>query len=268
MKNNTSILTMAAKRKILLEEIISSKKNNIKNAPNGKLHIVPHKKGVQYYIRTDASDKSGKYLKKDNVELAYRIAQREYDELVLESAQKELVVLNRMIDNYPDRNSSFENVYENISYRKKALVKTKYDSDDDYINKWKSQEYERVNYYNDNQIYDNGSGICMRSKSELLISKTLDDMEIPYLYEKPLLLGTKTVIPDFTILDVKNRREIYLEHLGMMDNNEYIRKNLKKIKLYQDNHYYIGDRLLVTYETNNNPIDLNYIRSMLNNFGF
>ena len=107
----------------------------------------------------------------------------------------------------------------------------------------------------------------MRSKSEVMISNILDEYNIPYLYEKPLRLGEyKVVSPDFTLLDMRTRNEVYLEHLGMMDDMEYLHKNMKKIKAYEDNGYYLGKQLLLTYETSNCPLNLRVVRGMIESY--
>lgn len=69
-------------------------------------------------------------------------------------------------------------------------------------------------------------------------------------YEFPLKLkGYGIVYPDFTLLDVKHRREIYWEHFGMMDNPEYAYKAVLKLETYMKNGFYPGKNLLLTFET-------------------
>lgn len=52
----------------------------------------------------------------------------------------------------------------------------------------------------------------MRSKSEVIIADLLNKEGIPYRYEFPLYLKEfNTVYPDFTILNVRKRKEIYWE---------------------------------------------------------
>ena len=75
----------------------------------------------------------------------------------------------------------------------------------------------------------------MRSKSELNIADTLYKMEIPYKYKCPfVLMNGRTVHPDFTILDIVNRREIYWEHRGMMDDRMYLKQSVQRIKEYRN----------------------------------
>ena len=61
--------------------------------------------------------------------------------------------------------------------------------------------------------------------------------------------GYGIIYPDFTLLSPKTGKEIYWEHEGMMDNQEYARKAVQKIESYQMNDIYPNDRLILTFET-------------------
>ena len=89
-------------------------------------------------------------------------------------------------------------------------------------------------------------------------------MQIPYHYEKALELKDKSVrYPDFTLLKKRTREEIYLEHFGLWDNEEYLSESLRKLDEYRKNGIYLGNNLLFTYETKDNPLDIKGIRAML-----
>ena len=55
--------------------------------------------------------------------------------------------------------------------------------------------------------------------------------------------------PDFTILKMPERREVYLEHFGMLDDESYLENVLCKISTYERSGIYPGVDLFVTYET-------------------
>lgn len=50
-------------------------------------------------------------------------------------------------------------------------------------------------------------------------------------------------------------KEMYWEHLGMMDDSNYVENALQKIALYEQNGIFPGKNLILTYETGKNPIN-------------
>jgi hypothetical protein len=71
------------------------------------------------------------------------------------------------------------------------------------------------------------------------------------------------VYPDFTLLKVCTREEIYWEHLGMMDDPNYVHKALNKINTYIRNGYIPGKNLLLTFESKAIPLNMRNVESQL-----
>ena len=87
---------------------------------------------------------------------------------------------------------------------------------------------------------------------------------IPYRYECPLVLGYDfTIYPDFTILKMPERKEVYLEHFGMLDDEEYFDRMLLKLNTYEKNGIYLGSNLFFTYETSVKPINTKALNNQL-----
>ncbi|MBO5165711.1 MAG: hypothetical protein J6B90_03800, partial [Lachnospiraceae bacterium] len=85
--------------------------------------------------------------------------------------------------------------------------------------------------------------------------------------ECPLRLkGYGKFYPDFTVLNVKKRKEIYWEHLGMMDDVDYVDNALQKIRIYEENGIYTGENLIITYETKKNPINQKIVNRMISRY--
>ena len=53
----------------------------------------------------------------------------------------------------------------------------------------------------------------------------------------------------------KGREVVYLEHLGMMDDVQYVEKWLYKQNAYEKNGIILGVNLFITYETGKKPLD-------------
>lgn len=106
-------------------------------------------------------------------------------------------------------------------------------------------------------------GECVRSKSEKILADKLYMMKIPYLYEVPLYLqGYGYIKPDFTVLNKRTRKEYYWEHLGMMDDEEYCEKAIKKIETFEKNGIFPGENLILTYETRKHPLNIKIVEKL------
>lgn len=250
-------------RREYLQNIISQTTAELKNAPAGKLRINKHHSGYQYFIRKDSKDINGKYVRKKDFTLVKALAQRDYNIKIQELAIKEKKILDRLATFYST--GDCDSYITQMHPQKASLVTPIKESDDRYIQNWLATNANpQETFMAEGLIYDNGKGVMMRSMSEVIISKILDEKGIPYVYEKTVALSKfKTVCPDFTILDVKNRREIYIEHLGLMDDAEYFAKNVKKIADYEKAGIYLGDRLLITYETRKEPLNAHLLEEKL-----
>ena len=110
-------------------------------------------------------------------------------------------------------------------------------------------------------------GERVRSKSEKILADFFYRRNILYKYEKPLnLKGFGTVYPDFTFLSKKTGQEIYWEHEGMMDKPEYARSAVRKIESYQKNEIYTGDRLILTFETEQSVLNTGVIEGLVKRY--
>ena len=116
--------------------------------------------------------------------------------------------------------------------------------------RWYDSEYHGKEFYEGTAEIVTEKGERVRSKSEKILADYFYRNNILYQYEKTLYLkGYGTVYPDFTFLSKKTRKEIYWEHEGMMDKPEYAKSAVKKIESYQRNGIHLGERLILTFET-------------------
>ena len=115
-------------------------------------------------------------------------------------------------------------------------------------------------YKQEELIYLTSAGIYVRSKGEAIIIDVLWQRHIPFYYEKKLILfdekGQKVVVyPDITIL--LSQRELLLwEHNGMLSNEEYRRRNNRKMELYFLNGFYQPKNLIVTADGPNGEFSI------------
>ena len=228
---------------------------------NAKLRAARHRKGYQYFIKKQGGDDNGAYIKKDDKNIAVILAQIEYDEKLIVELKNALKTLVKFKTEWI--NNPFVTALNEMVPGKRILVKSPYIIDESYIINWQNQQYERLSFRDDYPEYYTRQGLRVRSKSELIIADVLDEMSIPFLYERPLQLKNRIVHPDFTLLNIRERREIFWEHFGMMDDMDYRNNTFFKIRNYESNGFYLHDSLIWTFETEKYPLNTKEIRNMV-----
>lgn len=238
---------------------------SLKGAPKeGRLRVANRKGAPQYYLLTQSGDTSGTYIKRKNLSIAKKLAQRDYDRKVVAVAERYCTAIDRFMKICPKQEISALHL-DNPGRNK--LIQPYELSDEEFVKRWQEVSYQGKTFDMDaSEIFTN-RGERVRSKSEKMIADKLFEMGIPYRYEYPVQLkGYGTIYPDFTILNTNLRKEIILEHLGMMDNPEYCIKALEKIQTYEKNGIFPGEQLLLTFETAVMPLDTRILQKMFEKF--
>lgn len=252
-------------RENYLLQLKKEKEKALKNVPEGFLRICAGKRKPQYYWRTDPKDYNGIYIPEKDIKLARKLAQKDYDRKVLNSVEKELDAISKYRASYPT--VSVEQVYENLHKERQKLITPIVETDEQYIHRWESVAYQGKGFDEMMPELYTAKGERVRSKSEVIIADILNQEGIPYRYECPLQLkGWGKVYPDFSVLNVRERKELYWEHLGMMDDPDYAESAIQKLALYQQNSLFPGRNLILTYETMKLPIHPKSVRLIIEEY--
>ena len=131
---------------------------------------------------------------------------------------------------------------------------------------WLTEEYIRKPFSEGVQEHYTLKNERVRSKSEAMIADALNMAGIPYKYECPLVIGGRLIHPDFTILRVYDRKIMYWEHLGMMDDIDYRNNAFSRIHEYEMNGIFPGDCLIVTQETGGRQLNNRDINLMIRHY--
>ena len=252
-------------RKQYLLRLRKEKGEALTNAPQGFLRICTNKNNVQYYHRTNPKDFDGKYIGKKDSYLAKQLAQKAYDEKIIRSAEKEIKAIENYFSNCPV--IEVEHVYEKMHDVRKKLIEAIVQTDEEYIASWEAVQYTGKAFEEDFPEFYTAKGERVRSKTEVIIADLLYREGIPYRYEYPIEIEEwGRVYPDFTVLHVRERKELYWEHLGMMDDASYVENAIQKINVYLQNGICSKDNLIITYETKKNPLNQKTIKSMIEHY--
>lgn len=210
---------------------------------------------------------TGKYIPQKDIEVAERLAQQNYDHKIEKSIEPTIENLTLAYESLNKLNKKI--MLEKFSPLRVPLITTLTKTENDYIQIWQQQTYQQKQFASDDAIYFTQKNERVRSKSEIIIADTLCNLKIPYHYEYPVKLKTfnknyTTLHPDFLVLNPHSREEFLWEHLGKLDDINYVNDALKRIKLYISNGIFPGRNLILTAETSSQPLERKLVENIIN----
>ena len=239
-------------RSDLLSKSIVDIEEKIKTMPEGRIKIKERNSKIYYYLSDNKSVDT--YLGLNDIDLIKQLVQKDYIKKVLKESKTELSAIEKMLKLYPD--TIAEDIYESLPEERKRYAKPINICDDDFAQKWMQTPYKRKPFKKDAPKFYTMKGERVRSKSEILVADRLRERSVPYRYECPLLIGNEIIHPDFTILRMSDRKILYLEHCGKMDDEDYKEDMVERCNLYSEGGIILGDRLFYTFESEATPLDI------------
>ena len=264
MNQQEDIIRNLQMEKAKLESIIQEAEERMANAPAGSIRMVKCRRFPQFYLRSDPSEKSGKYIPAGEKETIRALVQKKYDAKMIKNAKKQLGAIDSFLSQYDPQglDKAFQQINPDMrNYLSKAII-----PNEEYALRWQAETYEPKPFAEGTPEHYTQRGERVRSKSEVLIANALYQTGIPYRYEAPLYLGRTLLYPDFTTLRVRDRKIIYMEHFGLLDDASYRDNAISKVRLFERNGILPGDRLLITVENYRNPLNLNSVNALIHNY--
>ena len=221
-------------------------KYRMRGIPSQKLCRKPEHGKDRLYVY---SAEGRKYVSQKNQKLVLDVLRRKDLEFLEQLLTNNIEVLKEMTQKI--FGTAQEDFWKEIALQ--YLVDQLYPSLQDKptatdVRAWLEEPYEPCPYYPEQKIHCSPGGVRVRSKSELLITAEMEHCMIPFKYECPLQLEDDVVYPDFTVLRVSDRKVLYWEHLGMMDDPKYASQNIQKVFRYFRLGYRPFDNLILTYD--------------------
>lgn len=248
-----------------LEEILKNATEQLLNAPEGTVHISNSKGYTQFYLYNGQSGKQDKYIKKADSERIRQLVQKSYVQKIQKISEKRLSQIKRITKDYDD--DEIEKIFSDMHAERKKIVEPIVATWEQELERWIKKEYQGKQFREGSPAIYSDQGERVRSKSEKIMADYFYRHSIPYKYECPLVLrGIGTVYPDFTFLSPRTKEEIYWEHDGMMDDPNYARSAIKKLEAYEKNGIYMGERLIVTFETTESVLNTSMIENNVKRF--
>ena len=242
-----------------LNFLITEEEKKLLSAPSGRIKIAHRKDSTRYYL---VNEKGTEYIPDSKKLFIRKLIQKTYDQKILRKAKQEKQLLERLLNSYPDIIP--EEVYATLTPERRQLITPIILPDDEYIRKWESKTFTPKPFDPDDPEYYSNKGERVRSKSEKIIADRLYARNVPYRYECPLDVPELGVIhPDFTILNIYKRKEVYLEHCGMMGDPGYVNKLIRRNNCYSKAGIILGDRLFMSFESDKYPLDTRALDNLI-----
>ena len=247
--------------------LCQSEKNlkKLKGVPDKRV-IASRSNGCDQFYYRNPGEKQIKYVKAEERELVSKIVQRDYETSMNKQLRFLCKQLERFLKTY-DIDSIFD-IYEKSCTAKQKLIKPLIMPKEEFVKAWYDEHPGNLNRFAFDVYYETDRGEFVRSKSEKILADMFYKNAIPYVYEPKIFLGPegRVSFPDFALLNVRTRKIFYWEHLGMCSDPEYAIKNLGKIRRYEENGYFLGDQLLISIESEDNPLTVKSIEEMIEKY--
>ena len=258
------IVDLLKQEQARMDELIEKTSRQLKNAPEGTLRISVDRGKERYYYCTK-EDSLGNYIQKKDRRMAEKLAQKEYNQRIFASAKKMKCQISRLLSSY--EKEGIEECYYRLHRGKRKLVTPVEPVWEELEREWIEEEYDGKIFQEEGIEIITQRGERVRSKSEKILADCFNYYDIPYKYEKPLYLnGYGIVYPDFTFLSKRIGKEIYWEHHGMMDSPAYAESAVRKIHCYERNGIFPGERLILTFETQRDPLNTEIVQILLEKY--
>lgn len=253
----------AQKESDRLTKEIQKIKSDLKHLPEGKLHIVHDGNNTRWY--NYLGDNKKEYLNKSKIDTAKMLAKKFYLSLLLKDLEHEKRAIEFYLRHHIEHPWKSEKlIMNNDDYQK--LLHPDFQPKSQELIEWENEPYQQNLEYREHLIFKIPNGKYVRSKSEALIAMILCKYNIPFRYECALDLGGTVIFPDFTIRHPKTGEYYYFEHFGLFDRAGYRQKNCNRIFLYGSHGIYPTINLLMTFETDDDPLDIDKVEKMIQEY--
>jgi len=262
--NGRMLIRLAQEERKRLKDIIDNATACMNHLPAGQVEVKRNNKSLQFYYKEDSGVKNGVYMPVSKRDTAYGIIQRRYLERVKRQAEIQMHVLDKMLEKYDPE--VLKKAFLSESPARQGIINPIVMPDQMYAELWQQIRYERKGFADDAPVHYTEKNERVRSKSEVIIANALLHAGIPYHYEKPLKIDGQIIRPDFTILRLTDRKVMYWEHLGKMDDRDYANDAIWRIREYEKIGIYPGDNLIITAETYKMQLNLGTIHHAIDHY--
>lgn len=241
------------------KELVREKKElerKLRRAPAGVLTC--HRRGETYKWYQNYDHEKRIYIPKKESALAEQLAFKAYQQKQLLDVEQELCAIETYLRKSPPLPGRAQQLLQK-SAGIRDLIGPKLHSLPEKLALWEQEPYQKNPGFPEHLNVPSVRGEMMRSKSESMIAYVLYEKGIPFRYECATELSGIIYYPDFTIMRPCDGTIFIWEHLGRIDDPDYLADNASKMHLYMMNGWIPGRNLIITSETADNIFDISSI---------
>lgn len=235
----------------LQQNLLHQYQTALKNLPKGRLTYKTID-GKIYYYWIDAAKKQH-YIQTKNARLIYDLKYRRFLEESIRRIEQNLHIQKKLLKNYTPYDpqtiqQSLPKTYSDLILPANIQTTSA------------ARSVLKPDYRPEGLTVSTSFGTYMRSKSEVIIAELMHAAKIPFQYEPKIRLQTPdgrwiTYHPDFEITPPLCD-EIYWEHAGLLNNENYRNSFFKKIAVYHHNNIAMPKNLIVTMDNPDGTLDV------------
>ena len=246
---------LCSRREDLIEEM--------KSLPQGELMIIEQSGTKKYLQRLPAvgnRKKERRYGVKRKPDVLNALVRKAYIVQALKIIEEDIRTIKNAEKEYIpcDENAVMESFLKRNPELEAGIHRGDFDGDE-----WKERFGRIEGYHSDNLRQTAADGTRMRSKNEVYIASRLDHYKLLYRSDCPTGIPGLYRVPDFTIIRKRDKKIIYWEHMGMMDELEYRIDSKRKLEEYEAAGIVPWDNLIITYDTKKGGLRADLIEAMI-----
>ena len=221
-----------------------------------------------YYYSHRTGDPKLRFLGEDQTHVINEIKEYRYLDKSLSVICKNIEIIESALGkmksaDYESINSMLPDTYRGANLGIKSLGNEK-------ATKWKEGaeafKSARDVYRPEELKIMTDDGKHVRSKSEAMIYNYLLSIGVTFVYELPMRLNNRIVVPDFTLLsEIDYETEVIIEHQGLMDAEYYRKRFGEKVHSYMNAGFIQGNNIFFTFDNSDGGFDRRPIEMVVKN---
>lgn len=251
-----------------LEKEIMSLQNFINRCPDGQL-ICRQRGNGRMEFSVKKKDESGVqkeiYLGQPQHSLAETLAKKEYALACLKDRQNELWFVKQQIAHMEREDKAELLLKKHPGIAQLVLPSLK--KQDNFVKEWKESDYKRSDLNPEHLIVTTIlPDLLVRSKSESSLVTLFETNGVPFRYEEEHVINGVRLHPDFTCLNPRTHEIFYWEHHGRVDDPKYVKEQQWREEQYRQAGIFPWINLLITTETEGNPLNMQWAESIIKHY--